>query len=87
MPLITRGSERILHHGHTQANRLCPTSIDGDTIAAVTRVLQSGWITSGPELAAFEEELASFLAMPHVACFSSWTTACELALRWFGVGR
>ncbi|MGB2014352.1 MAG: DegT/DnrJ/EryC1/StrS family aminotransferase, partial [Flavobacteriales bacterium] len=63
-----------------------PPPIDGDTIAAVTRVLQSGWITSGPELAAFEEELASFLAMPHVACFSSWTTACELALRWFGVG-
>ena len=63
-----------------------PPPIDGDTIAAVTRVLQSGWITSGPELAAFEEELASFLAVPHVVGFSSWTTACELALRWFGVG-
>ena len=63
-----------------------PPPIDGDTIAAVTRVLQSGWITSGPELAAFEEELAASLAVPHVACFSSWTTACELALRWFGIG-
>ena len=63
-----------------------PPPIDGDTIAAVTRVLQSGWITSGPELAAFEEELAAFLAVPHVVGFSSWTAACELALRWFGVG-
>lgn len=63
-----------------------PPPIDDDTIAAVTRVLRSGWITSGPELAAFEEELTEFLAVPHVACFSSWTTACELALRWFGVG-
>ena len=63
-----------------------PPPIDEDTIAAVTEVLRSGWITSGPELAAFEEELGVFLQLKHVACFSSWTTACELALRWFGVG-
>lgn len=63
-----------------------PPPIDEDTIAAVTSVLRSGWITSGPELAAFEEELAAFLKTPHVACFSSWTAACELVLRWFGVG-
>lgn len=63
-----------------------PPPIDDDTVAAVTRVLRSGWITSGPELAAFEQELAAFLDVDHVACFSSWTAACELALRWFGVG-
>ena len=40
-----------------------PPPIDSDTIAAVTRVLRSGWITSGPELAAFEEELAAFLTV------------------------
>ena len=62
-----------------------PPPIDDDTVAAVTRVLRSGWITSGPELAAFEEELAAFLDVHRVACFSSWTAACELALRWFGV--
>jgi len=63
-----------------------PPPIDEDTIAAVNRVLRSGWITSGPELDAFEAELASLLKVHHVACFSSWTAACELALRWFGVG-
>ena len=63
-----------------------PPPIDDDTIAAVTDVLRSGWITSGPELMAFERELEAYMNVRHVACFSSWTTACELALRWFGVG-
>lgn len=63
-----------------------PPPIDEDTIEAVTRVLRSGWITSGPELAAFESEIADFLQVEMALCFSSWTTACELALRWFGVG-
>ena len=63
-----------------------PPPIDDDTIEAVTRVLRSGWITSGPELAAFESEIADFLRVEMAMCFSSWTTACELALRWYGVG-
>ncbi|HAD21211.1 MAG TPA: capsular biosynthesis protein [Opitutae bacterium] len=63
-----------------------PPAIDDDCVAAVERVLRSGWITSGPELKKFEAELESYLKSPRVVCFSSWTTACELALRWFGVG-
>ena len=63
-----------------------PPPIDEDSIQAVERVLRSGWITSGPELAKFEDELSAFLGTERTLCFSSWTTACELALRWFGVG-
>ena len=63
-----------------------PPPIADDTIAAATRVLKSGWITSGPELEAFESDLATYLQTSQVHCFSSWTTACELALRWYGVG-
>ena len=63
-----------------------PPPIDEDTIIAVERVLRSGWITSGPELAAFEAEISDFIKVPMASCFSSWTSACELALRWFGVG-
>ena len=63
-----------------------PPSIDEECIAAVERVLRSGWITSGPELRAFETELEAYLLSQRVLCFSSWTTACELALRWFGIG-
>lgn len=71
-----------------------PPPIDEDSIAAVVRVLRSGWITSGPELAALEEEVDAWIreAEPdghgreRCICLSSWTTACELALRWWGVG-
>ncbi|MGY8941377.1 MAG: aminotransferase class I/II-fold pyridoxal phosphate-dependent enzyme [Flavobacteriales bacterium] len=63
-----------------------PPPIDEDSIEAVKRVLQSGWITSGPELAKFEAELANYLEAQSVLCFSSWTSASELALRWFGIG-
>ena len=63
-----------------------PPPIDEDSIKAVKRVLQSGWITSGPELAKFETELSNYLEAQSVLCFSSWTSASELALRWFGIG-
>ena len=63
-----------------------PPPIDEDSLKAVERVLRSGWITSGPELQKFEDELRSFTKAHTVICFSSWTTACELALRWFGIG-
>lgn len=63
-----------------------PPAIDDDTVHAVERVLRSGWITSGPELAAFERELAESTGVELALCFSSWTAACELALRWFGIG-
>ena len=63
-----------------------PPPIDEDSIQAVERVLRSGWITSGPELAQFELDLSAYLGTEQTLCFSSWTTACELALRWFGVG-
>ncbi|MDA0913020.1 MAG: DegT/DnrJ/EryC1/StrS family aminotransferase [Bacteroidetes bacterium] len=63
-----------------------PPPIDEDTITAVEKVLRSGWITSGPELLNFESELADYLNVKYIACFSSWTAACELALRWFDIG-
>lgn len=63
-----------------------PPPIDEDTIRAVERVLRSGWITSGPELALFEQDIAQYVGVDLALCFSSWTTACELALRWYGVG-
>ena len=44
-------------------------------------VLRSGWITMGPETAAFERELAGYLGARQVVAVSSGTAAIELALR------
>ena len=53
---------------------------------AVARVLATGWITQGPEVARLEEELAAFLGAPHAVAVSSCTTALHLALLAAGVG-
>jgi dTDP-4-amino-4,6-dideoxygalactose transaminase len=49
-------------------------------IAAVTRVLRSGWLTTGNECALLEEELARYLDAEHVVAVSSCTAALEIAL-------
>ena len=49
--------------------------------SGLRRVLGSGWLTTGPECAAFEEELSLFLGQPHVVTVASCTQALELSLR------
>lgn len=51
------------------------------TSTAVDRVLRSGWVTTGPECAAFEEEFAAHVGSKYAATVSSCTAAIELALR------
>jgi dTDP-4-amino-4,6-dideoxygalactose transaminase len=52
---------------------------------AARRVLLSGWVTQGPEVAAFESEFAAFVGAPHACAVSSGTTALHLALLAVGV--
>ena len=61
-------------------------SIDEETIAAVGEVLRSGWITSGPQVKAFEAELSTHLGGRPVRVFNSGTCTMEIALRIAGVG-
>jgi dTDP-4-amino-4,6-dideoxygalactose transaminase len=63
-----------------------PPRIDEQTIEAVTEVLRSGWITTGPKVKEFEEKLAAYVGVEHVKCVSSATAGLELMLRWFGIG-
>ncbi|MGE8148369.1 DegT/DnrJ/EryC1/StrS family aminotransferase [Pseudomonas frederiksbergensis] len=60
--------------------------IDESTIAAVGDVLRSGWITSGPEVQAFEAQLSEFFGGRPVRTFNSGTCTMEIALRIAGVG-
>ena len=59
--------------------------LDEETIAAVVAVLRSGWITSGPQVRAFEAALSARFGRP-VRALSSGTAALELALRLCGIG-
>jgi dTDP-4-amino-4,6-dideoxygalactose transaminase len=49
--------------------------------AAALDVLTSGWLTTGPQCAAFEDGLARYLGQPHVVAVASCTQALELSLR------
>ncbi len=53
---------------------------------AARRVILSGWITQGPEVAAFEREFAAFVGAPHACAVSNCTAALHLALLAVGVG-
>jgi dTDP-4-amino-4,6-dideoxygalactose transaminase len=61
-------------------------SIDEETIAAVGAVLRSGWITSGPQVRAFETALSDYCGGRLVRTFSSGTATLEVALRLAGIG-
>lgn len=63
-----------------------PPRIDERTIAEVTAALRSGWITTGPRTKEFEKRLAAYCGVEHVIALNAWTNACELVLRWFGIG-
>jgi dTDP-4-amino-4,6-dideoxygalactose transaminase len=61
--------------------------IDEATIAGVVEVLRSGWITSGPQVQAFEAKLSEYFGGRPVRALVSGTGALELALELAGVGR
>jgi dTDP-4-amino-4,6-dideoxygalactose transaminase len=55
-------------------------------VEAARRAILSGWVTQGPEVAAFEREFAAAVGAPHACAVSSCTTALHLALVAAGVG-
>ena len=61
-------------------------TIDEATIAGVADVLRSGWITSGPNVKAFEAQLSVHCGGRPVRAFNSGTCTMEIALRIAGVG-
>ena len=53
--------------------------IEDDDVQAVSRVLRSDWLTTGPEVANFEEEFAEFVGAPHAVAVTSGTAALHAA--------
>ncbi|MCW3102245.1 MAG: capsular biosynthesis protein [Bacteroidetes bacterium] len=62
-----------------------PPRIDQKIIDEVTKVLQSGWITTGPRTKQFEKELTAYCGNASTLCLNSATAGLEIMLRWFGV--
>ena|SRR5258706_4055840 len=59
----------------------------GDSeIEAVSRVLRSGWVIQGPEVAAFESEFAQICNVSNAVAVSNCTTALHLVLHALGIG-
>jgi len=60
-------------------------TIDEATIAGVAEVLRSGWLSSGPQVKAFEARLSEYFGGRPVRVFNSGTCTMEIALRIAGV--
>jgi dTDP-4-amino-4,6-dideoxygalactose transaminase len=54
---------------------------------AARRAILSGWVTQGPEVAAFEREFAAAVGAAFGCAVSSCTTALHLVLHALGIGR
>ena len=55
--------------------------ISPEAVSGAVRVLESGWVTTGREVQAFEAEFAAAVGAQHAVAMSSCTAALELALR------
>lgn len=60
--------------------------IDEDDISAVAKVLQSDWLTQGPDIEEFEREIAEYVGAKYAVAFSSGTSALHGAMFAAGIG-
>jgi dTDP-4-amino-4,6-dideoxygalactose transaminase len=61
-------------------------SIGSEEIEEVVRTLQSGWLTTGPRTAQFEQDFRKFAAAPHALAVNSCTSGLHLALASLDIG-
>jgi perosamine synthetase len=60
---------------------LCRPAVGQAEMAAVARVLASGWLVHGPEVTAFEREFAAFIGVRHAVTVNAGASALQLALQ------
>lgn len=66
---------------------LSPPHLGDDELQLLLEAFDSNWISSvGPQIDAFEEEMAAYVGVEHAVAVSSGTAALHLALLLLGVG-
>jgi perosamine synthetase len=78
-----------LHGGRPVRAALLPygrQAVDEDDVQAVAAVLRSGWLTTGPQVAAFERAVALTVGAAHAVAVSSGTAALHAAMFAASVG-
>ncbi len=61
-------------------------SIGDEEINEVVRTLRSGWLTTGPRTAQFEEEFSAYADVPHALAVNSCTSGLHVALAALNIG-
>ncbi len=61
--------------------------LDDDDIQAVVATLKNGWITTGPQAHAFEEDFCKYTGARHAVAVNSCTAAMHLALAGLRIGK
>jgi dTDP-4-amino-4,6-dideoxygalactose transaminase len=61
-------------------------SIGREEIDEVVRTLESGWLTTGPRTAQFEQEFSEYVKAPHAQAINSCTSGLHLALAALNIG-
>ena len=61
-------------------------SIGREEIEEVVRTLESGWLTTGPRTAQFEQEFREYVGVPHAQAVNSGTSGLHLALAALNIG-
>src|SRR5256885_14348708 len=66
---------------------LSPPHLSGRELDRLREAIESNWVAPlGPQVDAFEQELAEVVAVPHALALSSGSAALHLALIVLGIG-
>jgi dTDP-4-amino-4,6-dideoxygalactose transaminase len=83
-PLRNESSKKVPHKEFSEFLPFAKPSISEEAIADVVATLRSGWITTGPRVAQFEEALRTYCQAPHALTVTSATTGLYLTLNALG---
>jgi dTDP-4-amino-4,6-dideoxygalactose transaminase len=70
----------------TQTVPFSPPLLGGAEIAEVIATLESGWLSTGPRVAAFEKAFSTYVEARHAVAVNSGTAALHLSLLAAGIG-